>query len=245
MREIRGFVEALRGKQQGGRLRPGLAVHIWTDSHAAYACCSRMRGSESVFAEVRNLYLRAWAEEVCLSFVWVPSSHEALVAADHLSKWEDGSDWQFSCAFARQQMFKDVGEPDMDCLASAHAQMCSVYFSVVYDGKCAAVDGLLQRWDRWPRRVLRFGKPLCWVFPPTVLLGQAIRKIEREKADALVVMARNCPPEVIGVMHRLPIIRKWQLNGPHRAMVRPTKRVPMAAAPGGWKTPLQAVLVKW
>ena len=90
VREIRGFVEALRGLQQGGRLKPGLAVQIWTDSQAAYACCacSRMRGNESVFAEVRDL--RAWAAEVCLSFVWVPRSHEALVAADHLSKWEDG-----------------------------------------------------------------------------------------------------------------------------------------------------------
>ena len=101
VREIRGSVEALRGLQQGGRLRAGLAVQILTDSQAAYACCSRMRGSESVFAEVRHLYLRAWAEVVCLSFVWVPRSHEALVAADHLSKWEDGSDWQFSRAFAR------------------------------------------------------------------------------------------------------------------------------------------------
>ena len=61
----------------------------------------------------------------------------------------------------------------------------------------------------------------------------------------IVVMARNSPAEVMVVMHRLSIIRKQQFNGPHRAMVRPTKRVPIAATEGGWKTPLQAVLVKW
>ena len=57
-------------------------------------------------------------------------------------------------------MFGDVGGPDMDCLASAHALMCTLYFSTVYDGICAAVDGLLQRWDRWTRRVQRVAKPL-------------------------------------------------------------------------------------
>ena len=138
-------------------LQLGVAVQIWIDSQAAYVCCSRMRGNESVFAEVRDLYLLAWAAEKCGSFMWVPGSHEELVVAVHLSKCEDGSDWQFSCTLAKQQIFEDGREADMDCLASTQAHMCASYFNAVYDGKCAAVDGLVQRWDRWPRLVQRAG----------------------------------------------------------------------------------------
>ena len=119
VREVRGSVEALRGLNLSNRLQPGAAVQIWSDLQAAYACCSRMRCNTKVFAEVKDLHLLAWETEVRLSFVWVPRSHEALVAADHLSKWEDGGDWQFSRMFAQQQIFDEGREPDIDCLASA------------------------------------------------------------------------------------------------------------------------------
>ena len=131
-----------------------------------------MRGNESVLAEVRAWYLLAWAAEKFWSFRWVPiaRSHEELVVAIHLSKWEDGSDWQFSHTIAKQWIFEEVREPDMDCLARMQAHMCAGYFSAVYDGKCAAVDGFVQRCNRWPRLVQRAGSrhvgcsPLlsCW-----------------------------------------------------------------------------------
>ena len=83
------------------------------------------------------------------------------------------------------------------------------------------------------------------MFPPVGLLGLAVRKVERERADAIVVLPRACTAEVLGVLRKLPIHTHRQLNGPHRTMVRPTKRVPAAVAEGGWRMPLQAVLVKW
>lgn len=245
VREIRGFAAAVRGLAESGRLRRGLVVQIWTDSQAAYACCVRMRGNVSVFPEVRALYLAAWAAGVELTFVWVPREHAMLRAADDLSKWQDTSDWMLSRTFARQQLFGLMGYPDIDCLASKHAHMCPVYYSAVYDGECAAVDGMLQPWDCWPVRVPQPGKPLCWVFPPVKLVPAVLRKIHLEKAEAIVILPRDETPETCDCLKVLPVRHRQDLCGPHQAMVVPTHRVPAHAAMGGWKMPLQAVRIAW
>ena len=74
------------------------------------------------------------------------------------------------------------------------------------------------------------------------ILGLAAGKIERELVDAVAVLPRASTVEVQGVLHKLLINKQWQLNGSHRATVRPTKHVPAAVAEGGWRMPLQAVL---
>ena len=245
LREIMGFREAMRALAAEGRLHGGRKVQIWTDSQAAYACCVRMRGSGQIFQEVCELHRLAWRTDVQLSFVWVPREHEALRAADSLSKWQDKGDWAFSRTFAAQQLFPSMGEPDIDCLASSWASMCKRYYSAVYDGQCAAVDGLGQRWDQWPRRAPGKGKPLCWVFPPVAMSAEALLKIERERAEAIVVLPRQGHAAVAEILQRLPISAEVAITGPHWAMVRPTSRVPTQTAAGGWRMPLKAVRVHW
>lgn len=235
VREVRSFVKALQGLQRAGQVHEGRAVQIWTDSQAAYACCSRMSGKEPVFEEVKQLHLLAWEYGVQLSFVWVPREHEALVAADHLSKWQDKGDWRFARTLARQQVFDVTGLPELDCMASKQAHMCDAYFSAVYDGKCLAVDGWLQDWSVWPKRAGRSGKPRCWVFPPVSQVAAALSKVERDQANAIVVMPRSESAEVSRTLARLPVRRRIELNGPQRVMVTPTRRVPRAARAGGWK----------
>lgn len=245
VREVRGFERALQELDRSGKLCPGLVVQIWTDSQAAYASCVRMRGNTSVFAEVKALYLLAWRASVELQFVWVPREHEMLRAADELSKWRDGSDWRFSRTFARQQLFRVMGVPDIDCLASAQAHMCPVYYSAMYDGMCAAVEGMLQRWDVWPQRSNRRGKPLCWVFPPVTMIPAVLQKIKRERAEAIIVLPRELPADTQTELRRLRLSHAVQLCGPHASMVVATSRVPQHASAGGWKVPLQAVRVTW
>lgn len=245
VREIRGFTTALRGLAAAGVLLPGLVVQIWTDSQAAYASCVRMRGNVSVFREVRALYLVAWEVDVELTFVWVPREHAMLRAADELSKWQDKGDWRLSRAFACQQLFGLMGRPDVDCLASKHAHIVPVYYSAVYDGGCAAVDGMLQPWDKWPQRASGAGKPLCWVFPPVTMASAALRKVASEQAEAIVVLPRDETAEISELLHALPVRHRKQLCGPHAAMVTPTHRVPAHVAAGGWKVPLQAVRIAW
>lgn len=247
LREVKGFVVALEGLVAAGRLRQGQQVQVWTDSQPAYACCVRMAGRGQVFEQVCALHVQAWKAEVELSFVWVPREHEALQAADALSKWVDQSDWRFSKQLAEQQLFREMGVPDVDCLASAQAHMCEIYYSAMYDGHCVAVDGMAQRWDEWPGRAERSTgpQPLLWVFPPVSMLADALRKIEKERAAAIVVLPRQVSAAVAEVLVRLPVVLEKLLSGPHRVMVRPTNRVPAQTAAGGWKMPLRAVLVKW
>lgn len=125
--------------------------------------------------------------------------------------------------------------------------MCDVYFSDMYDGRCVAVDGMAQAWDAWPHRAGQHkpGRPLLWLFPPVSTLLNVLRKVETERAQAIVVLPRRVSAEVTTLLYGLPIVHQRQLTGPHSVMVQPTSRVPAQTAVGGWKVPMQAVHVRW
>jgi hypothetical protein len=124
-REVTGFYTALQELHRTGRLAGVNHVQIWTDSQAAYADCTRMRGVPPVFHAVKCLYLLAWEHGIALEFVWVPRSHETIRYADFLSKRLDPTDWCFSRTFARNLVFDVLHiTPDIDCLASSSAHMC-------------------------------------------------------------------------------------------------------------------------
>jgi ribonuclease HI len=250
-REVTGFIVALQELHRTGRLKQTGTVQIWTDSQAAYADCLRMRGTPTVFAAVRTLYTFAWEQGVNLEFVWVPRTHELLTHADQLSKLEDPTDWGFSRKFAESQIFNVVHrKPSLDCLASAEVHMCETYFSTVFDGKCVAVDGMLQPWNTWPARAHhRTGKPFCWVFPPQSLALPAALKIQRERADAVLVLPRQLTTALEQVLRATEeeavFAQRFLLSGPHARMIFPSRRVPVRVAQGGWKTPMMAIVVSW
>jgi hypothetical protein len=249
-REVTGFCAALHELHRTGKLSGVSHVQIWTDSQAAYADCTRMRGVPRVFYAVKHLYLLAWEYGLALEFVWVPRSHEALQYADFLSKRLDPTDWCFSRTFARNLVFDVLNvTPDLDCLASSSAHMCPMYFSAVYDGSCAAVNGFRQRWDQWPKEPHPQRKPMCWVFPPPSLLLPAAKKILTEQANAILVLPADTPQNVAQMLtdmqRQATRTLELRLTGPHARMVFPSPRVPARAAYGGWKTPLKAFVVVW
>jgi hypothetical protein len=167
----------------------GRQVQIWGDNQAAIADCKRMRGCPLVLEEVRKLYLLAWGHQLRLSFVWQPRSQRDLVRADLLSKRTDPSDWRLSRKFAREQIFPQLGWPDVDCFASQEAHQVETYYAAVWDGKCKAVDGWAQNWAGWPEGIGLPRRRLCFVFPPVHKVGEALSKINREMAEAILV----CP----------------------------------------------------
>jgi hypothetical protein len=254
-REITGFYTALKELHRSGALATTHHVQIWTDSLDAQTACVNMRGANPVFAAVKQLYLLAWDNDIMLEFVWVPRSHELLRYADFMSKLPDPTDWCFSRTFATHLVFHTIERtPDIDCLASSTAHMCPFYYSLVYDGSCAAVDGFRQPWNTWPDigngvTSSRPGKPLCWVFPPPSLALTAARKIQAERADAILVIPRDTPAALVHILSSMTNTaartREIMLTGPHQKMVFPSSRVPPRAADGGWKTPLKAFVVTW
>ena len=199
-REVRGFVMGLRALLRSRpELVAGPSVQIITDSQAAYEDCWRMRGTRTVFVAVCELHLLAWEHGIRLAFAWQPRSSAVMREADALSKPEDDGDWLFSRKIAREQIFAPYGEqPELDYFASACAHMCRPFFARRFDGKCAAVDGLLQSWSTLPRcapqQPAAPHRPLCWVFPPAALLTAALAKPARERPEAWLVCPRNLRP---------------------------------------------------
>ena len=256
-REVDVFTTALRELQRSRpQLLQGGRVQIHSDSAAAVADCSRMRGAPDVFPAIRALFSCSPRElQLTLHFVWHPRTAAAARLADALSKHQDSSDWALSRTFAQQQIFGrlhiDARTQVLDCMASALAHQSEVYFAELWDEQGAAVDGLAQRWSRWPVGTDRSGKPVCFVFPPVGALLQAVLKVEAEQADALIVCPRIVQPAVSLVLRRLPAWQHagWcnpvQLHGEHKHMVRPTERVPAGVVRAGWVVPLQVWAVKW
>jgi hypothetical protein len=234
-------------RAQGEQLR-GRQIQIWGDNQAAISDCQRMRGCPPVLEEVRKLYLLAWKYELRLSFVWQPRNQEDLVRADALSKRSDHSDWRLSRKFAREQIFPRLGWPSVDCLASRQAHQVETYFASMWDGKCTAVDGWAQNWAAWPEEVQQecgAQKPLCFVFPPLSKVGEALRKVRRERAEVILVCPIALRPGLHHQLESMPQGGRVQLQGPFRAMLQPTRAVPEEIRKGGWKVALQAVRITW
>ena len=244
-REVHGYIAALSAlaKEQPEAVQ-GANVQIVSDSSAAVADCERMAGNAAVFPAVRQLHLLAWQLQAMLSFIWQPRDSPELVLADGLSRLPDPTDFAFSQSIAQQQIFGPWGVmPTLDCFGSLNAQMCDTYFAAVNDGHCAAVNGLLQRWDQQPGTP--GVKPLCWVFPPPSMLTTALRKICSERAEALVVCPQRLSEQAQHLLEQLPQVQKRSCTAKHAGLVFPTRRVPQAVRAGGWKTPLQVIHVSW
>jgi hypothetical protein len=223
----------------------GRQVQIWGDNQAAIADCKRMRGCPLVLEEVRKLYLLAWGHQLRLSFVWQPRSQRDLVRADLLSKRTDPSDWRLSRKFAREQIFPQLGWPDVDCFASQEAHQVETYYAAVWDGKCKAVDGWAQNWAGWPEGIGLPRRPLCFVFPPVHKVGEALSKINREKAEAILVCPVRLRLSLSHQLESLPVRGTVRLQGPHQVLMQPTRAVPAEVRTGGWKVALQAVRIAW
>ena len=130
-------------------------LQIWGDSQAAIADCAAMRGDADTFPAVKALHTLAWQRGVRLAFVWHRRSTAWARQADALSKRSDDSDWGLSRSIVESTVFQRVGRPDLDVLANDAMSMCKLYFAEVDHGRCAAVDGMVQRWDEWPLRSAR------------------------------------------------------------------------------------------
>jgi hypothetical protein len=253
VREVRG---ALKGLQALAAAHPTWVtghVQLWGDNLGAVYACQRMGGNHFVFQEVKALYVWAIERNLQLSFVWQPRDHISLQLADLLSKWDDPSDWQLSRTALQQQVFPHCGVPDLDCFASekAHQSCCAGYFSQLWDHNCLAVDAWAQAWNKWPTalshtpRARRKVKPLCFIFCAVGDLPRALRKIQAEHAEALVIAPRNLEPALRSRLALLPVSSTVSLNGAHRWLVKPTERVPKWVSRAGWVVPLQSVRISW
>ena len=259
VRELRGAQWGLRGLLQqrpqlvrGGVVqvacRPGALleqqqVRLWLDSQTAVGACAREGTSRAaVWQEVKALLLLAHQHGLALQVVWHPRTAAVAREADALSKRDDPHDWQLSRRLLRQHLLKaGFGVPDLDCFASALASQCSKYFAAVFDGSCAGVDGLAQSWA--PDSA---GRPLCFVAPPLYLLREALVKIRREKAEAIVVAPRQLAPQLQAVLDTMRAsVKHCDLQGPPHVLMRPTVAVPAKVAEGGWKTCLQLIRISW
>lgn len=270
-REIVGANRALWELLRAHRdwLPAGAALQIVGDNQGACAASAAMRGNPSVFAAVADLRMTAWTAGLHLQFVWQPRTQVDMRLADELSKQQDPTDWRLSRTIMRQQVY-DLLEwyPQFDLFASQRARQVLGpaqvaqpaqaarpglaaqperraqwdYYLLVWDGNCSGVDALSQAWA--PQRADTAQFTRYFAFPPPSLLLSALHKIVAEGPEVLIVCVRALSSAEEQALRALPCCWAANLRAPSNELVKATRVVPQGVAEGGWKTPLQAILVR-
>ena len=189
LRELLGYAHggSVVAAAHGGRLR-GRRLEIVGDSQAAGAIFrrggSQRIDDESGELELYEAFLSVFeaAERGGFSVVfrWVP--REQLVAADALSKYVERND--FSLTPAALALVRQLGPWDIDRFAAAHNAKASTagavprFNSLFATEGAEAVDAFAQSWV----------DGVSFVLPPFQKVDQVLDHIERDDAEAVVVV---------------------------------------------------------
>ena len=263
VRELAGMLVATQQLLLTRRhwLPRGSTLQLISDSAGGCSVLLYMRGGRTTFPWVARIHLLLAEHGVALEVSWQPRETAAIRAADALSKPVDPADWRLSWRYVDTQIASRARAalptqmkwpPAVDLFASceAHQRCCAHYYAEVYDARCTAADAFLQDWAALPGSyppVRSQPAPLVFAFPPVRLLPRVLAKIRADRANALLVCPQRqyLQEEESHDIDRLPVRAAWPLWSGSGPMVTPTSRVPAAVRRGGWKTPLQAVLVCW
>jgi hypothetical protein len=199
---------------QKGDLLRGATAEYHGDNQGSIACLQKMTGVPRVFQEVKPLYEVARQFNVDLLFVWKRRSEPEMVLADALSRVVDPSQ-----LFLRDKEFKQIcsrfGTPTFDLFAGPNKgeHKCVNFFSLYPCPGSRGVDAMRQSWSSifcysyqgQSRRLLH-----C-LFPPIEMFGAVLRKLQKERVNAIVVLP--CWSRYwTAMLHALPVVDTIHLN---------------------------------
>ena len=171
-RELRGLLLTLQSLLH---VCHGKRVRVQVDNYNLLYIVGRGAHSPGLNKLARELFWFCLANHIRLEVVWVP--RDLNQAADALSKFEDTEDWQVNPElFAWLE--RRFGPHAVDRFATHLNHLCSRFFSRHWCPGTAGVDSFAFSW------FLEVG----WINPPFSLVGRVIRKLQRERAVATVIV---------------------------------------------------------
>jgi hypothetical protein len=161
------------------KLHPVKSIHIRIDNTCALTYLLKMGGTKS--KTLTEISKRIWdfllSQEITLTASWISS--ELNWRADEESRAKpNASDWMLSST-VWQEIAKKWGRPSIDCFATRTMRQVERYTSRRLDPFSEGSNGLYQPWrNEFP-----------YLFPPFCLIGQVLRKVQREKVEQAILIA--------------------------------------------------------
>jgi len=182
-------------------LRPVSSLHIWIDNQVALSYLVKMGGTKNhLLTEIsKRIWKFLLEREISLTAGWIPS--KLNWRADRESRRPpNSSDW-----LLHPPIFSDLtsrwGLPTVDCFASRALKQLPNYLSLHADPESQGSNALFHPWNK--------GFP--YLFPPFCLLGHCLKKIRKEKAERVLLIAplwSNQPwfPSLLELCTDLPVL---------------------------------------
>lgn len=225
-REIIGYTRAICiASQQFASQLHNTAILLCGDSQAALEALRKFASPIPIIhQELKKLF------EVCASINfdvirrWI--SREDLQAADELSRRPDASDWGCTRELVDIVLKHFQTTIELDVFASDIHHVADRFVSAFYVPGCAAVQAIYQDWQA----LLPHPSDTVWAFPSTKAISTTLSIIERQRANAIIIMpTRTASNEWIQV-HNLSGNVSEPFPLPRRAeLCCPSLRVPAEA----------------
>lgn len=184
------------------RLYKGKRILYIGDNEGGISALKNMRGQSDIFDEVKSVHLQALEQKVFLDFEWRPRETDWLVYADKLSKIVDSSELFISdVVFDRIRLSFGLSTFGLDPFAGIHPgqHRASEFCTLHATPGSIKVNGLAHCWR---------GK-LSWIFPPTNLIPQVLRKVSNEKVECVLFLPDFKAPW-IATLRNLPIVKNFK-----------------------------------
>ena len=155
----------------------GTSVKLYTDSQAAYFIL--LNGCSSVMPLHRLAVRLFWfctEHRVALDVYWIPREENQL--ADYLAGIFDKDDWRLHTFFFRM-LDRLWGPHGIDRFASHLNNLCPVFNSAWWCPGCSDVNCL---------SLIDWAKFNNWCNPPFRLIGQLLRVLSRQRAEATIIV---------------------------------------------------------
>lgn len=196
-------------------------VKILTDNTTAVSYINNKGGIKSKKCNEIAKIIWMWCikQNIWLTATHIPGNDN--IEADRKSrKFNDHIEWQLNVD-KFNKICKLWGRPEIDLFASRLNKQVHKFCSWTLDPESTFVDAFTINW----------GSFYCYLFPPFSLLAQCIKKIERDKAEAIVV-APLWPTQVwfarmLQMLVNSPIVIKAAdnlLTLPYKEMKHPLRK---------------------
>lgn len=224
----------------------GRRLHYEGDNQAAMTVLAGMKGNDVNFSLVRNIWEKAKAADVELSFEWHPRSEGRQQTADAWSKVEDNSQWAlnqevFDSMITNNHLVKAKGGITIDQMADNTNAKAPRYRSRFY---CPGTLGVNSFMYNWAVDEATGKRELSYINGDWSRMGDILAKVIRDQADCVIVYP-DWPRYWQVMWHEIPV--KEVITLARRSdLCIPGPRVPRSKCAGRPpKYPVKAAFVIW
>jgi len=156
----------------------GIHIRLLIDNTTSVAYINGQGGRKPTLHKVaKRIWLWAIQRQIWLSALHLPGIENVQADKASREEYKVEGEWKLE-----QRVFDQINDTfgpfEVDLMATRLNFQCKAYFSWMHDPGSIGTDAFMQEWG--------FNK--IYVFPPFSIVGRVLQKLERDQADACVLL---------------------------------------------------------